>query len=228
MSEKQINIERFMHACTGLIEGKYNEAGEGIRNVLAAIASNHALVEMFTAVVHGFDYAQARGQYLRFPADKGSAHGAAFLPPERDRLVAFVFCLLVDIDGGAILLDDFLLRYFYVDGSYTASFSVFAERVIRPFRDIVGDCFPSAGEANGAFGHFAELLSAERTRIGRYALREEEKDAAELLLSRLFDASARLDSGEIGALMVGYRYLLRYFGGEDASTEELFRATSEL
>ena len=70
----------------------------------------------------------------------------AYLPAERQDVLAFVFCLFVEIDAGTMHMNDLLLRYFYVDGSYTASYSVFSGRMIKPFRDIVRECFPECGK----------------------------------------------------------------------------------
>lgn len=140
-----MRIQRFVEACDELIDAKFAVAGEKIKEVLKAIAASEDLQNLFTAVTTRFDYPAAKRAYLKFPAEKGTSPGAAFLPKERSDILAFVFCLLVEFDGGSMQLNDFLLRYFYEDGSYTASFTQFVSRMIKPFRDIICDCFPDTG-----------------------------------------------------------------------------------
>ena len=144
----------------------------------------------------------------------------------------------MEIDAGTMHMNDLLLRYFYVDGSYTASYSVFAGRMIKPFRDIVRECFPECGKR----GQFAvqrkrreETLSqisaailAERNRVMSRALLDEEKVAGEEIFSELSAASARRDVAEVRALLAGYRYFLRYINAESAESDALFALAQTL
>lgn len=232
------HIERFIDACTRLVNGKINTAEGHIAEALAAIASSRDLTELFTAVTHDFDFSAAKHRYLRSPEENNSSHGSAFLPSDRTELLAFVFCLFVEFDAGTYRLGDFLLRYFYVDGSFTASYSLFAERVVRPFRDIVRGCFPDLGKRgqiaalrarqDDVIAKIASLLTAERNRIASFNLRDEERAAADLLFAGLDGAAAKKDAGMLSALLAGYRYFLRYFGGENESSTQIFRLAAEL
>lgn len=238
MEKNYEEVRRFLQACTALMEGKYVSAEAKISEVLQAIASSKELTELFTAVTQGFDYNIARRRYLRFPSEPGSVHGAVFLPCERKELLAFVFCLFVELDAGALKLDEFLLRYFYVDGSYTASYLMFAERVVRPFRDIVRDCFPAAARKSRAeeqgrrqeefFSKAEEFLPLERSRLEGFGLRAEEAFSAEVLLSAMEAAVRRKDLSNLTALLTGYQYFLRYFGGESEGSAELFALAANL
>ncbi len=237
MEERYIAIKRFLDAANDLVTCKYAEAETQIKEVLKKIAASKELTELFVAVTQKFDYSAARRTYLRFPAAKGVSHGSAYLPSERQEILAFVFCLLVEIDAGTLPLSDTLLRYFYVDGSYTASWFVFSDRVIRPFRDIVRDCFPEASrqrergkqeQGQATFDRFATVLSEEFVRVSALSLKEEESAAANVILSELSNAVAKKDGTEVFALLTGYRYLLRAFGGEDAQSEKLFSIAADL
>ncbi len=223
MEERYEQVRRFLGICGELADGKYNEAGAKISLLLASIARSRELTGLFTAVTRGFDYPKACETYLRFPASHGAAHGAAFLPGDRGDMLAFVFCLLVELDSGSRKLDDFLLRYFYVDGSYTASYARFADRVIRPFGEIVRVCYreilPPAvnGDAD-----VARLIAQERVRLAPFDLPAEEREAAEILLGELSSAAERGDGTAVRALLVGYKYFLRSFNGESGETVPLF------
>ncbi len=238
MDERIERIEKFLSVSTELIEGKFINADTKISEVLAAIAGSRDLTELFSAVTQGFDFSAAKRNYLRFPAAEGAAHGVAYLPADRSETLAFIFCLFVEIDAGALPFNDFLLRYFYVDGSYTASFSVFTERLVKPFRDIVRDCYPDVGrrgkfekerrEQEELVGAIARIIPAEKARLNGFALREEEKTAVDVLLSEAAAAAARREISALVALLAGYKYLLRYVGGEDKNSAELFRLAARL
>ncbi len=141
MEEKMEKIRRFLDACDGLVTGTYREAEVGISQVLRCLAESAELKGLFAAVTEEFDYANTRSFYLK---DLPAGRGAAYLPSSRVDALAFVFCLFAEIDAGVVKFPEFLLRYFYVDGSYTASYALFADRIVRPFRDIVRDAYPAA------------------------------------------------------------------------------------
>lgn len=224
-------IRQFLGACDGLVEGKYAQADGAVREVLRAISESRELTQLFGAVTEGFDYPSAKRSCLRFPAVRGASHGAAFLPAERGEVLAFVFCLLVEFDAGTMKLNDFLLRYFYEDGSYTASYALFAARMIRPFRDIVKDCFPELerkgenGRTEETLAAVAALASSERARVRFSDARL--SSSAQLLLSQL-SAAEKKDAQEVKALLEGYRYFVLYARAESEESEKLLALAEQL
>ena len=239
MTDKIERIRRFLSVCDELIEGSYMNAEGKISEALKHIAGCRELTNLFAAVTDGYDYPAAKRAYLRPRTGSGTAgRVGAFLPSERQDVLAFVFCLFVEIDAGTVHLNDLLLRYFYVDGSYTASYSVFAGRMIKPFRDIVRECFPEVGKRGQiaamqkkreeALSAFAQSLPVERNRVMGRALREEEKTAGEEIFSELAAAAARRDVAEVRALLAGYRYFLRYIGAESDESSALFALSQEM
>lgn len=237
MQDKFEKIARFLTVCDELIHGKFIFADTKIGSLLKSVAESEELTALFSAVTDRFDYISAKRECLRFPAERGSSHGIAYLPSERGDFLAFVFCILVEIDNGAIRFNDFLLRYFYEDGSYTASYTLFVDRMLCPFRDIIANCYPAAAkygrtnyvqkEDGEALTAFYELLLQERTRINGLKIAEAEKSAADLMLSELQNAASRNDLGEIRALLCGYAYYLRVIGSE-ADASGIFEAAERL
>lgn len=237
-SAQQLN--RFFQACDKLMNEKYMVADSRIEEVLRSIAESRALTDLFSAVTDRFDYPAAKKTYLKFPSSSGSFHGKAFLPKDRGEVLAFIFCLLVDIDAGRIKFDDFLLRYFYEDGSYTASFALFSDRMLRPFCDIVRDCFPDVAkqsvpdeapvqkeaENSAALEAFAALAIEERSRLNSVLLTADDSAAGDMLLSEIIQAAGRNDVPLIKSLLVGYRYFLRALFIEGG--EEFIKAGKEL
>lgn len=238
MGDKYSRIEKFFAACDELVNGAYSMAETNIAGVLRAIAASGELTDFFTAATDGFDYGAAKRAYLRYPAERGGAHGIAYLPHERKDVLAFVFCVLVELDAGVMKTGDFLLRYFYKDGSFTASYEVFADRMIRPFRDIVRDCFPDSGrktyldrvekKQDKIMEQLSKACADERTRISAVSLRDEEREAAEKIFPELLAAVGRKDAEEIAAVLAGYRYFLRYINEENEESQKLFALADEL
>ena len=239
MSTSAQQINRFIEACEKLMNEKYLVADTRIVEVLRSIAESRALTDLFSAATERFDYPAAKKMYLRFPASPTSSHGKAFLPKDRGELLAFVFCLLVDIDAGRIKFDDFLLRYFYEDGSYTASFAMFSDRMLRPFRDIVKECFPDivkqerpesaaqrARKRSASLESFAALAIEERERLKTIPLSSVDALAGDMILNEVIQAAGKNNVSQIKALVCGYNYFLcaLFIDGGEA----LIRAGREL
>ncbi len=238
-TEKLEKIQRFLAICDELVSGSYMIAEGKISEALKSIAGCRELTNLFAAVTDGYDYPAAKRAYLRPRGGSGPAgRVGAYLPSERQDILAFLFCLFVEVDAGTVHLDDLLLRYFYVDGSYTASYAVFAGRMVKPFRDIVRECFPECGKRGQvavmrkkreeALASFAQMLPVERSRVMGRDLREEEQQAGEELFSELAAAAARRDVTEVRALLAGYKYFLRYIGAESAESGALFALAQEM
>lgn len=238
MEEKNKSMQRFFVACDELITGKFILADTKIGELLRSVATCDELMGLFSAVTKNFDYQAAKRDYLHSPDDTRTARGAAYLPSDETELLAFVFCLLVEFDSGAMKLNDFLLRYFYEDGSYTASYALFVARVIRPFRDVVRRCYPDSekwGTASmqrrredGILSSLSEKVTLERARLSQLQLSREDAYAGEVILAELYVAVGRKDIPEIKALLCGYLYYLQVIKGTSENSGELFHLGGEL
>lgn len=238
MDNNTEKMQRFFTACDELITGKFILADTKIGELLRAIATCDELRGLFSAVTQGFDYPAAKQAYLKQPGEGGRyTRGEAYLPSERSDILAFVFCLLVEFDNGTMKFNDFLLRYFYEDGSYTASYAIFVDRVIRPFRDIVRSCYPDPGkmapsarrkQEENRLEQLAEKISLERTRIASLPLEKEDAIAADMILNELYASVGRADYDELKALLCGYLYFLRVADCADENSNDIFRLAGDL
>ena len=223
-------IETFLGICNDLVGGKFVDADTKIGEALAAIAKSRELTNLFTAVTQGYDFTAAKKAFLIPPTN--TMHGSISIPAERRELLAFVFCLFVEIDAGILPFSRFLLDYFF-----TGSYLIFADRVVRPFRDIVRDCYPESKRKGyevkrrareELFGQIGELIEAERARLNAYALLEVDRAASELLFAGLSNAVLSRDETVLSALLAGYKYFLHYVGGEDENSNRLFELAATL
>lgn len=226
--EKYAQLERFFTAADELITGKFILADTKIGELLKAVAASDELTQLFAAATEGYDYPAAKRAYLCPPDGRGVARGEAYLPDDRGEVLAFVFCLLAEIDAGKLKLGDFLLRYFYEDGSYTASYERFVNKMIKPFRDIVRDCYPMQPAAPRAgFAAMESAIARERTRVKNSALAPEDAVAADKMLSAMQSALGRKDLPCLKALLCGYLYFLQMTGFSDENSDALFAAAEE-
>ena len=208
MEDQAASMQRFFSACDDLMTSKHILADKKIGELLRAVAVNDDLMGLFQAVTKDFDYRAAKHAYLRAPEDSHTARGEVYLPADEAELLAFVFCLLAEFDSGTLRFNDFLLRYFYEDGSYTASYALFLERMIRPFRDILRRCFPHpermgvslySDRTDGIYSALAANVNAERERLKQLPLSQEDAVAGDSILYALYSAVQRKDIAEIKA-----------------------------
>lgn len=237
--ETNSRIERFFYAAEELITGKFILAEIKISDLLRSIAASEELTRLFSAATEGYDYAAAKREYLRISGkSNGRPRGEAFLPEDRGEILAFVFCLLAEFDAGKMKFNDFLLCYFYEDGSFTASYERFVNRMIRPFRDIVRNCFPvetqemraterQAREEN-TLERLNECLVLERERIAATELAQEDALAAARILGEAQAALGREDLSAVKALLCGYLYFLQVTNAANEDSDALFVIAGEL
>ena len=125
---KQLN--KLDAAIGEMIAGKYILAEKKIADVLKAIAASDKLVAMMSACVKNFDFAAA----LEAAKTRDSYNRLSLrLPAERGKQIAFVFCLLVEVDGGKRNFIDFLSEYFAGDGDMHKAYDVFCSDAVVPF-----------------------------------------------------------------------------------------------
>lgn len=179
---KQEELQVFLEANEDLINSKYILSEIKIVNVLKSIASSETILALFKNSMVNFDYAVAKEKYLvknkLFSGDRGE-----FVCPTNAReLLAFVLSLLMDIDAKRINFGEFLNKYFFEDGSYSASFSQFVQNVIRPFCDTVKTLMQSVIE--GKLQDPLEALVEQEERLAKEKLEQERQAQIDKELSQ--------------------------------------------
>ena len=145
---KQEELQAFLEASEDLINSKYILADIKVVNILKSIASSETILALFKNSLLDFDYEQAKEKYLVKSKDFSGNKGEFILPLNAKEVLAFTFNLLMDIDSKRIDIGEFLNKYFYEDGSYSASFSAFLNAIIKPFANTVKILMTSVIEGN--------------------------------------------------------------------------------
>ena len=135
--DKNAELENFLQKTDDLLSSKYIVADIKVIGVLKAITNSDTLIAIFKNCLSGFDYEGAKKKYLVKNKYMSEDKGEFVLPSSSRELLAFVFSILVDIDARRIDFSQFLNKYFYEDGSCSASYSAFLDSMIKPFGNTV-------------------------------------------------------------------------------------------
>lgn len=218
MNKAQAEIDLFMRKCDEVAASGFILADTKIGELLKSVVTSDVLYALFRRALIGFDYAaawqacaqgQGRGGRLLFPED----------PAQK---LAFIFCLLVDLDSKRIDLSALLQEYFRGDGSLYESYYSFCNQVIKPMRGIVrsmlqgGEPLPAAQQPLPR-----SLVQAERDDVVRSSLPDERKVDALLLLNEI---SARAESTHpqaLAASLCGYLYFCAGCGRKNERIESM-------
>ena len=172
--DKQKELNLFLERADELIDSKYILADVKLANFLKAIASLDTLIALFKNCLINFNYEEAQKKYLVKSQHLSSDKGEFILPPSSRELLAFIFNVLVDIDAKRIDLNEYLNKYFFVDGSNSSSYDAFINAMVKPFKNSVKMLMEKVIE--GKLQDPISALIQEETRIAK---EQEEKEQTE-------------------------------------------------
>ena len=132
---EQLNL--FVEKADELINAKYILADIKITSLLKTIASSETLIALFKNCLTDFDYEDAKKKYLVKSPYLSQEKGEFILPPNSKELLAFIFNLLIDLEQKQIDLNQFVSKYFFVDGSFSSGYEAFINSMIKPFKNSV-------------------------------------------------------------------------------------------
>ena len=127
-------IAYFTDSVNTLIEGKLILIDKHIAQVLKCVATSptlcHTLSETLQTMSYVTEFSRARVSWTR---SDGVVESRLKLPVDRNRLFAFVVCLLTEVDSGRRNILDFLKEY-YNEPNNDLSYVKFSEEVLKPFK----------------------------------------------------------------------------------------------
>lgn len=173
-------LDNFLIRADELIQSSYILADIKIVNLLKTIAGSKTILAIFENSLQGFDYNAAQKKYLVKSAYLSGEKGEFVMPGTTRELLAFVFYILVEIDAKKLDLSEFINRYFYEDGSFSAGYSAFIKNMIVPLKDAVKGLTESV--LSGKLQNPLEALKEEEKRkeFEKAQLLKKSKEDAEL------------------------------------------------
>lgn len=184
----------FTDSVNKLIEGKLILVDKNIASVLKCVATVPALYKCLSDSVRTTSYvtefSRAKVTWTR---PDGTVEARLKLPTERNRLFAFVVCLLTEVDSGRRNFLDFLKDYYH-EADSNVGYEKFANEVLKPFKaageSILHTVDPSSLNVERAI--YAErFFNAEKIYVN--------SDTVNLLLKQVENVRALFQRNEEGA-----------------------------
>lgn len=124
----------FTESVNTLIESQLILVDKNIASVLQCVATSSILRRNLSDTVKNMSYATEFSRArVTWTLGNGELKSQLKLPTDRDRLFAFVVCLLTEVDCGRRNLLDFLKEYYNAETN-EASYALFAAQVLKPFK----------------------------------------------------------------------------------------------
>lgn len=131
--EKQ-KLKSFFASVDEMISGRFILSDVKVAKVLKNIASSEVLYNLFAKCLINFNY---DSEFARAKVSNKVNGGYFVLPSEEDKVVALVFCMLLEIDNQKLKLQSFVTENFYNSDGYNISYSNFALNVLIPFKNSI-------------------------------------------------------------------------------------------
>ena len=132
--EEKRNLKTFFTACNEMINGRFILSDIKIQKILNAIASSSVLYELFAKCMVDFNF---KNEFRNAKVSNKVNGGYFVMPDDQQKIIALVFCFLIDIDNGRINLQNFINENFFSSDGYNISYSNFAINVLVPFKSSV-------------------------------------------------------------------------------------------
>ncbi len=217
MNSTKEQISEFLEKCDELTKCKFIMATTKIKDLLKCIVNSPELYGLFEKVTEDFNYIEQKQKCLIIV----NGTGKVVLPQTVGQRLAFIFCLLVEIDKDSVNLSDLLETYFHEDGSYFASYKAFCNTIIIGLADLIKQVFKDQLKEENDNGvkpnsNKAKLISsimltveAEKDYILNAAPCEEREGALKMLNSLTYAVNTENEE-LIDALICGYNYFVLY------------------
>lgn len=124
----------FTSSVNRLIEGKLILIDKHIATVLKSVATSPTLCKTLAETVKTMSYSTefSRARVTWTSVD-GVTENRLKLPTDRNRLFAFVTCLLTEVDSGRRNILDFLREYYNAENT-DASYARFVSEALKPYK----------------------------------------------------------------------------------------------
>lgn len=132
---ENIEIKKFLDSCDDLINCKFLVAEYKIQRLLQSLASCYDVCSLVGECLEQFNRDR---EFAKTFVQDGQGDFVCIMPQEEYKVIALVFCTLVDIDNKKINFVDFVKRFF---GREDNPFEAFVDTMIKPFRKLIAEAF---------------------------------------------------------------------------------------
>lgn len=129
------DIEEFLNACDELINCKFLVAEYKLSKMLKALAGAQEVCALVGECLEQFNRDR---EFAKAYCEDNKGNFYISMPEEEYKVLALVFCTLVDIDGKKIDFTDFVRRFFGHDEN---AYESFVNTMIVPFKTLIESAF---------------------------------------------------------------------------------------
>lgn len=132
--EERLSIMDFYKSCNEMIEGRFILSDTKVANILKCIVKSDILYNLYSSCMKGFKFKSV----LERSVAANPANGGYFVMTDDEKeIVAFVTCLLLEVDKKSINLQAFVTENFFSPDGYNISYNNFALTVLVAYKTAV-------------------------------------------------------------------------------------------
>ena len=128
-------IQSFLNACDEFINCKFLVAEYKLQKMLQILSQSEELCSLIGECLEQFNRDR---EFAKAFIQDGSGEYICNMPNEEYKIIAFVFCTLVDIDNKKIDLVEFIKKFY---GREENPFKAFINSMVVPFRNLLAEAF---------------------------------------------------------------------------------------
>ena len=147
------NLKTFFQACNEMINGRFILSDIKIAKILNSIANSSVLYDLFAKCMVDFNY---KTEFRNAKVTNKVNGGYFILPNDEKRIIALVFCFLIDVDNSRINLQSFINENFYSADGYNISYSNFSINVLVPFKNSVSNLLGVNEDGEDVGGYYED------------------------------------------------------------------------
>lgn len=132
-AEKE-KIKNFFDACNEMIDDRFILSDVKIAKILKCIATSEILYNFFAKCLINFKFQE---EFENAKVANKVNGGYFMIPADEQKVIALVFCFLLEVDNQKINLQSFINEYFYNPDGYNISYANFALNMLVPFKNSV-------------------------------------------------------------------------------------------
>jgi hypothetical protein len=129
------SFEKFLSSCDDFITCKYLVAEYKLQKMLADLANCEEACQLIGDCLEQFNRER---EFAKTFVQNSYGDFVCVMPEEEYKILALVFCTLIDIDNKKIDFTDFVKRFF---GREENSFKAFISTLVIPFRNLLAEAF---------------------------------------------------------------------------------------
>lgn len=129
------NIDNFLKSCDELINCKFLVAEYKLQKMLQELANTQEICSLVGECLEAFNRDR---EFSKSFVQDGNGEFMFILPDEEYKILALVFCTLMDIDAKKIDFTDFVKRFF---GNSENPYQEFVKEMIIPFKKLIEEAF---------------------------------------------------------------------------------------